>query len=70
MGDSEVRGENRHGIAKDQVVVSVEDSPLAFGEAIQAEEASPFLYIYFPYIGQAALDSPGILLEPYGKSSA
>ena len=70
MGDSEVRGEDRHGIAKDQVVVSVEDSPLAFGEAIQAEEASPFVYIFSPYVGQAAPDSSRILLKAYRKSSA
>jgi len=70
MGDGEVRRENRHGIAEDQVVASKEDSFLTFREMIQAEETSPLVYIFFAYIGQAALDSPGILLEAYGKPSA
>jgi hypothetical protein len=65
MGDGEVRRENRHGIAENQVVVSVEDSLLAFRKAVQAEETSPLVSIFSSYVGQAALDSPGILLEAY-----
>jgi hypothetical protein len=44
MGDGEVRGENRHGIAEDKVFTSVEDSFLAFREMIQAKETSPFVH--------------------------
>ena len=43
MGDGEVRRENRHGIAKDQVIASVEDPFLDFREMIQAEETSPLV---------------------------
>jgi hypothetical protein len=38
MRDGEVRREDRHGITKDQVFASVEDSFLAFRELIQTEE--------------------------------
>jgi hypothetical protein len=43
MGDGEVGRKNRHGIAENQIVVSIEDSPLAFREMFQAEETSPFV---------------------------
>ncbi len=70
MGDGEVRRENRHGIAEDQVFASVEDPFLAFREMIQAEETSPLLCIFFCHAGHTALDSSGIVLEADGKSPA
>jgi hypothetical protein len=70
MGDGEVRRENRHGIAEDQVFVSVEDSFLVFREMIQTEKTSPPGCIFFCHTGQAALDSSGIVLEADGKSPA
>jgi hypothetical protein len=36
MGNREVRRENRHGIAKDQELASIEDSLLSFRKMIQA----------------------------------
>jgi hypothetical protein len=44
MGDGEVRRENRHGIAEDQVFASVEDPFLVFRKMIQAEETWPLVY--------------------------
>jgi hypothetical protein len=70
MGDGEVRRENRHGIAEDQIIASKEDSFLTFREMIQAEETSPLVYIFFAYISQAALDPSGIVLKSDGKSFA
>jgi hypothetical protein len=70
MGDGEVRRENRHGIAENQIVASVEDPFLAFREMIQAEETLPLVYISFANVGQAAFDSSPIVLEADGKSPA
>jgi hypothetical protein len=38
MGDDEVRSENRHGVAKDQIFASVEDPFLALRQTIQTEK--------------------------------
>jgi hypothetical protein len=38
MRNGEVRREDRHGIAEDQVLTSIENSLLSFWEMIQAEE--------------------------------
>jgi hypothetical protein len=70
MGDGEVRRENRHGIAEDQVFVSVKDPFLTSREMVQAEETAPFICIFFCHIGETALDSSGIVLESDGKSAA
>jgi hypothetical protein len=70
MGDSEMRGKNRHGIAEDQIFAPVKDSLLTFGEMLQAKKTSPFLYISFSHIGCTALNSTGIVLETNGKSIA
>jgi hypothetical protein len=70
MGDGEVRRENRHGIAENQIVASVEDPFLAFREMIQAEETSLLVCIPFANVGQTALDSSRIVLEADGKSPA
>ncbi len=70
MGDSEVREKNRHGIAQDQIFAPVKNSPLAFGEVLQAKKTSSFLYISFSHIGRAALHSTGIVLEANRKSIA
>src|SRR4030042_4247295 len=70
MGDGEVRKENRHGIAEDEVFTSVQDPFLTVGEMIQAEETLPLLCIFFSHIGQAALHSSWIILEADGKSLA
>jgi hypothetical protein len=68
MGEGEVRRENRHGIAEDQVLASVEDPFLAFRKMIQAEVTSPLGCIFFAHLSKAALDSSGIVLEADGKS--
>jgi len=70
MGDREVRRENRHGIAEDQVFVSVEDPFLTLREMVQAEETAPFICILFRNIGETALNSSRIVLEADGKSAA
>jgi hypothetical protein len=70
MRDGEVRRKNRHGIAEDQVVASVEDPFLAFREMIQAEETWLIVWSFLAYISQATLDSSGIVLETDGKSPA
>ena len=68
MGDGEVRRENRHGIAEDQVFASVEDPFLVFRKMIQAEETWLLVYHFFTHVGEAALDSSGIVLEADRKS--
>jgi hypothetical protein len=70
VGDGEVRRENRHGIAEDQVIVSIEDPFLAFRKMIQAEETMPLPSIFFCHIGRTALDSTGVVLEAGGKPPA
>jgi hypothetical protein len=70
MGDGEMRRKNRHGVAEDQVVASVEDPFLFFRKMVQAEETSPFIGTLFADVGRAALDSRGIVLETDGKSIA
>ena len=69
MGDDEVRREYRHGVAKDQIFVSVEDPLLAFGQTIQAEETLSLVCFFFAHVGQTTLDSSGIELEADGKSA-
>ena len=70
MGNGEVGSKYRHGIAEDQVFVSIEDPFLIFREVIQAEETSPFICVLLGDVGRAALDSSGIVLEADGKSPA
>jgi len=70
MGDGKVRREDRHGITKDQVFTSIKNTTLPFRKMIQTEETLPLLSILFSYFGQAALNSPGIVLEENGKFSA
>ena len=67
MGDREVRREDRHGIAEDQIFVSEENPSLAFREMNRAEETAPLVFISFVHLGQAALDSSGIELKADGK---
>jgi hypothetical protein len=68
MRNGEVRRENGHGVAEDQVVASVKNSFLAFRELIQTEETSPFSSVFRIHHGRTALDSSGIELEADGKS--
>ena len=70
MGDGEVRREDRHGIAEDQVVGSAENSFLALRQTIETEETSSVFCISFAHAGCAALDSSGIVLEADRKSVA
>jgi hypothetical protein len=70
MGDSKVRGENRHGIAEDQVVTTVEDSFLAFGKMIPAKKTWPLVSITSVYDGRTALQPSGVVLEADGKPAA
>jgi hypothetical protein len=51
MGDGEVRRKNRHGIAKDQEIASVENPFLPLREMIQTEETLQVLSIFFTYVG-------------------
>ncbi len=43
MGDGEVRWEDRHRIAEDQIIATVMDPFLILGKMIQTKETSPFL---------------------------
>jgi hypothetical protein len=70
MGDGEVRRENGHGIAEDQVFASVKDPFLPHGELIQAKEALQPLSIPEIHIGRTALHPSGIILETDGKPPA
>jgi hypothetical protein len=70
VGDGEVGRENRHGIAKNEVITPIENSFLAFREMIRAEETFPFVPASLTDPGQAAFDSSGVMLEAHGKSSA
>ena len=70
MGDGEVRGEDGHGIAEDQVFAPVEDPFLSFREMIQAEETWPLVSFCSAHVCCTALDSSGIVLEADGKPSA
>ena len=70
MGNGEVRREDRHGIAEDQVFVAVENPLLTFKQAIQAEETLLLLTIFFCHIGRTAFDPFGIILETDSKSLA
>jgi hypothetical protein len=65
-----MREKNGHRIAEDQIFAPVKNSLLAFREMLQAQKTLPFLYIFFPHIGCAALHSTGIVLEANGKSIA
>jgi hypothetical protein len=70
MGDGKVRRENRHGVAEDQVLASVEEPFLVSREMIQAEETSPLVCTLAVHGCQAALDSSRIVLEADGKFPA
>jgi hypothetical protein len=70
MGDSEVSGENRAGIAEDQVFPPVKNPFLAFREVIQTEETPRPVCICILDVGKGVLDSFRIVLETDGKSSA
>jgi hypothetical protein len=70
MGNGEVGGQYRCGIAEDQKFISIKDPLLFFRETIQAEETPLFVCILLADIGGAALDSSGIVLNADGKSPA
>ena len=70
MGDDEVRREDRHGIAEDQVVAPVEDPLLPIRETIQAEETGPPFSIFLAHLGLAAPDPSWIVLDADGESPA
>ena len=70
MGNSELKRENRHGIAENQVIVSVEDPFLTFREMIQTEETLSLLSISFDPNSHTTCDPFGIVLEADGKSPA
>jgi len=70
MGNSELERENRHGIAENQVTVSIEDSFLTFREMIQTEETRSLLSISFDPNSHTTCDPFGIVLQADGKSSA
>jgi len=70
MGNGEVGCEYWRGIAENQKFISIKDPLLFFRETIQAEETPLSVCILLADIGCAALDSPGIVLNANGKSSA
>jgi len=70
MRNSELKRENRHGIAEDQVFLSVENPFLTFREMIQAEETLLLISIFFTPDSHTACDPSGIVLETDRKSFA
>jgi len=70
MGKGEVRRKNRPGVAENQVFAPVENPFLYFREVIDAQKASPLVSDFYTDVGQAVLDSSGVVLEANGKSSA
>jgi hypothetical protein len=70
VGDREVRRENRHGIAEDQVIVSIGNSLLTLRKIIETEETLLFRSIFFCHISRAAFDPSGVVLEADGKPPA
>ena len=70
MGDGEVRAEDRHRIAEDEVFPSEKDSFLVRREVMEAKETSPLLCILFAHVGQSVLDPTGVVLEADGETAA
>ena len=70
MGDGEMRKEDRHGIAEDQVLALIKNSFLGFGKMIQAEKTWPLVSITFVNDGRTALHPSGVVLEANGKPPA
>jgi len=70
MRNSEVRRENRHGIAENQVLTSVKDAFLFLGKMVQTEETRALVCVFLANVSQAALDPPGVVLETDGKTFA
>jgi hypothetical protein len=70
MAESEVTGENRAGIAENQVCPSIKDPLLVFREMLQTEEARPFTGFCFVCSRKSVLDSFLVVLESDRKSSA
>jgi hypothetical protein len=65
-----VRGENRTGVAEDQVFVSVKDPFLAFREMTRAQETLPLGRLPLAGAREGILDSLRIMLDADGKSAA
>jgi hypothetical protein len=63
MGNGQVGREDRHGIAENEVLASIEDSFLSFREMIQTEKTGAFISPPFTHRGCAALDSSRVILE-------
>jgi hypothetical protein len=63
VGDSEVRRENRHGIAENQVPTSIEDSLLSFWEMIQTEETRLAVFIVQGRTRRTTFESFAIMLD-------
>lgn len=69
-GYGEVKRENRHGIAEDQVFVPVPNPFLLFREMIQAKKAWTIIHRLFSHIGQGALHPSGVVLNAYREFAA
>jgi len=70
MGNCKVQGQNRTGIAKNQIFVPVKNPFLALRKVLQAEETSSLICICLVDVGESVLDSFRIMLETNGKPPA
>ena len=70
VGNGEMTGKNRHGVAENKEFFVVENPFLIFWEIVEAEKAWPFVDIGFSHICQGAPDSSGVTLNVDGKPIA
>jgi len=70
MGNSEMTGKNRHGVAENKEFLLVEDPFLLFRQILEAEKTWPFVDAFFSNICQGTPDSSGVMLDSDGKPAA
>lgn len=63
VGNSEMTGKNRHGVAEDKELLAVEDPFLIFRQIVKAEKTWPFNDAFISHICQGAPDSSGVVLN-------
>jgi hypothetical protein len=70
VGDGEMSGKNRHGVAENQEFLLVEDPFLIFRQTVETEKTRPLFDAFLLNVCQGAPDSAGVMLNVDGKSVA
>jgi hypothetical protein len=65
MGYCKMTGDDRHGVRKDEIFVTVEYGFLSIGKVMLTEKAGALINVHFAHQGSGARESAGIVEETY-----